>query len=257
MEIFKNTEFVGGLPGIVDSFVGNILSYAVLLASIATITMTFLELIKAVFGLRLNYHRKKIVSWLKNEQAYHELLILSVAEVESADALFDQPTDKMLGQIQAATNVVIDFPDLYPAMYDFLTGVPRSEAARAETNQSDNNYNDQKSSQDRDIWANFITRAGTAPSDEATQAATKARARIDHFVSRKLDAFQTRTEYKWARLNQYWAVGGASILIFSFLRMLDPHPSPIIPAVFLALFGGMISPFAKDIITGLSSIKKS
>src|SRR3989304_5358600 len=42
-----------------------------------------------------------------------------------ARALYDQPGEKLLGQMQAAVNVALDFPGVFPAFYGFLTpGAP-------------------------------------------------------------------------------------------------------------------------------------
>ena len=121
---------LGILPTIVDGFASNILAYAVLLAAIATITMALLELVKALpfVTARLRYHRRRVQRWMNEEkQAYDELLILAVAGVNSADALFDQPTDKMMGQLQAAANVALDFPAR------FLSLIRPSEASSDST----------------------------------------------------------------------------------------------------------------------------
>ena len=124
------------LPELVEGFAANIVAYAALLAAIATVTMALLELVKAALRLRLSYHRRMIREWIGEGKRYEELLILTVAGVDSAGALFDQPTDRMMGQIQSATNVVMDFPMLYPELYEFLTGEPSSRAAARETDGS-------------------------------------------------------------------------------------------------------------------------
>jgi hypothetical protein len=242
-------DFIGEIPPVVDSVVGNILSYAVLLAAIATITMTFLELIKAMGSLRAKYHERSVADWLHSKDTFIELLVLSVADVESSKALFDQPTDKMMGQIQAATNVAIDFPDLYPNLYDFLTRVPQLKTRAHDKGVKEWGFKNH--TEDKDVWQKFISKEEQSSENEVAQA-TKARARIDHFVSRKLDAFQTRTEYIWARRNQYYAVSAASCFLYSLL--LYRHV-PIFPAFILAVFGGMISPLAKDVVSALSGLR--
>ena len=98
------------LPELVEGFAANIVAYAALLAAIATVTMALLELVKAALRLRLSYHRRMIRQWIGEGKRYEELLILTVAGVDSAGALLVQPTDRMMGPIQSATNVVMDFP---------------------------------------------------------------------------------------------------------------------------------------------------
>src|SRR5579872_4717051 len=96
-------KFTKILPPLVDGFSANILAYAVLLASIATITIALLELVKAVFKLRLVYQKRMVKRWINKKlptsnTAYEQLIILSVSDIDSANALFDQPSEKMMGE---------------------------------------------------------------------------------------------------------------------------------------------------------------
>lgn len=247
------------LPELVEGFAANILAYAVLLAAIATITMALLELVKAVARLRLNYHKRMVEQWVSSRDCFQELLVLTVAEVKSSGALFDQPTSKMMGQIQSACSVVMDFPLLYPNMYRFLTDVPTSEAAARETGGGTGAGG---RTSDADTWRDFAARLdqprGEGAPDGAPppgiEAATRARARLDHFVTRKLDAFQTRTEYIWARANQVAAVVAAAVFIWVLLRTPEIGASWRQAAI-LAAFGGMLAPFAKDVVSALSGLR--
>jgi hypothetical protein len=248
-------EIINDLPTVIEGFSGKILSYALVLAAVATITMTFLELIKVLLNLRLQYHRRKIKDWLDDNKCLEELLILTVAGVDSAGALFDQPTDKMLGQIQAATTIAIDFPAVYPKFYSFLTEMPSSKAAAEETGGSGKSSTESQPT-DSEVWRNFITQVNNTGQatveDKVLQNATRARARIDHFVARKLDAFQTGTEYNWARFNQYLSVVLSAIVLTGLLLHMQFN---LLPALVLAFFGGMMAPLAKDVVSALSGLK--
>ena len=229
---------IGKLPPLVDSIAGNILSYALILAAVATITMTFLEIIKAVFKLRFDYHIAKVKAWLSDAEAFKQLVVLAVANVDAEEALFDQPTDKLMAQIQAAADIVVDFPDTYPELYYFFTSNPLSPTGEPS---------------DAEIWKDFITTPGISqdPTSPFVQRATRARASIDHFVSRRLDVFQSRTAYLWARKNQYWSVAASAVFLVILLMYIGV---PLLWAILLAGFGGMMAPFAKDIVTALSGL---
>lgn len=255
------------LPKLVDGFATNIVAYATLLAAVATISMALLELVKAVLGLRPLYHRRMVRQWLHTPDRYEELLILTVSDVSSARALFDQPTEKMMGQIQAATAVVVEFPALFPAMYDFLTRAPRSQAAAAETDSS-GRLTAASPPADADVWQAYVsslepggTESARSPDPDgavaAARTATHARARIDHFISRKLDAFQTRAQYVWARLNQTAAIVGAGAIILYILRSQEAvgFVTTGLQQFTLAAFGGMLAPFAKDVVSALTGLK--
>jgi hypothetical protein len=236
-------QLLGRLPELVNNVAGNILSYALILAAVATITMTFLEVFKTLFKLRFTFNKKMVNYWLKDAGSFKELLILTITTSDEDDqaALFDQPIDKMMAQVQAAVNVAVDFPDTYTKLYHFFTDIPiGSEDERS----------------DAQVWQEFITRSDSIsnpdPTDPAVQRATRARARIDHFVARKLDAFQTRSSYQWARKNQYYSVFASALFLVGLLIYINV---PIVWAVLLAIFGGMMAPFAKDIVSSLSGLK--
>jgi hypothetical protein len=238
------------LPPLVGGFTANILAYAVLLAAIATIIMALLELTKALLHLRLFYHRYMISKWLNDDQRYNELLILAVGEKDDSSMLFDQPTDKLMGQIQAVANVVMDFPHLYPALYEFLTHIP----------QAGSSLSGEKA--DSKIWSEFSRHVSSLQErdKQELQLATQARARLDHFVARKLDAFQTKTEYKWARLNQLVSVVGSAIFICALLVKLEESKAvkgdySASQIFLLSAFGGMLAPFAKDVVSALSNLR--
>jgi hypothetical protein len=222
-----------------------------MLAAIATSAMALLELAKGVTRARLFYHRSMVKRW--TEDAYPQLLLLTVAEVDSAGALFDQPTDKMMGQVQSAANVALDFPDIYPDLYRFLTRTPQSTAAQRETGVGES----ADKAEDAQVWREYsrtldADRQSNDSLPEGAQAAMRARARLDHFVTRKLDAFQTRTEYIWARLNQIVALLGCGVLMYYLLSgtSLDEPRKWV-----LTIFGAMLAPFAKDVVTALSGLR--
>lgn len=231
------------LAKMIDSWNSYIVDWALLLAAVAAITMALLELAKAILRLRPKYHRWRLRSWLREGGTIKELFILAVGDAGTPNALLDQPTDKMMGQIQAAAQTALDFPLSFPALYTFMTREPSAEgAAPAEE-------------VDAEIWRRFCARVeeGGKLDSESTEVtrATRARARLDHFTARKLDAFQTVTEYIWSRFNQVVAVVGATaFLIFLFTSQGKLSAT----TVATAFFGGMLSPLAKDLVTALSGI---
>jgi hypothetical protein len=230
------------LAKMLDNWTAYILQWAMILAAVATITMALLELLKAVLAVRPLYHRKRVQTWLASGDAYGEMMMLAVGGGGTPNALFDQPTNKMMGQIQSAASTALDFPNRYPSFYSFLTVQP---GTRQET-------------PDESIWRHFCERVERGdridPEDADDSAevsrATRARARIDHFVARKLDAFQNVTEYRWARGNQAVAIAGASIFL---LFLLKDHITWRV--VLAAFFGGMISPLAKDVVSALGDLR--
>lgn len=234
-----------------SDFNGTILDYAILLAAVGTVTMALLELAKSVFDVRLKFHRWRVGKWIGDSDAHDELLLVAsggmvgtpaqtglrtfaIGEAPLGDAIYDQPTEKMLGQLQAAVNLIMDFPNLYPKAYEFIAAPLPGHGT----------------SGDMELWREVAgaLAAGEMVPDERTRAATQARARINTIIARRLDGFQNATQYLWAELNQRvsFLLGGA--LIF-FLSGQSPH------SLLFAAIGGLVAPFAKDVVTALSGLK--
>ena len=222
------------LASVVDNIADRTLDYAVLLAAIGTLAMAVLELLKGAFGLRRHYHRKRVAAWMPDAACRAELLLLAAGGEEGADALYDLPPERMLGQIQAAANVALDFPDRYAAVYRFLTqGGP-----------------------DGEVWGRFAA-SGAAERDAAAREAQAARARLGNLVARRLDAFQTRTQYRWARINQGLAVAiGAGISGYALASTSAFRSGNDFAALAgLSLLAGMLAPFAKDVVSALAGLR--
>lgn len=246
---------------IIERFSKSVLDYALVFAAVGTITMALIELFKSVFDLRLKYNRNQLEKWMPDNLypgARMELLSLAtgamqtptlgrgfkeflIGEIEASDVIFDQPAEKMLGQLQAAVNVAMDFPQIYTSVYRFLTNLPVGQEPQG----------------DPKVWLDFArdVASGQKVDENRARAATQARARLGNFVARKLDAFQNRTQYLWAELNQRAAfVVGTIFLIFVFWPKEGFPSADFLRAMILALFGGLVAPFAKDVVSALSGL---
>ena len=168
-----------------DSLGTSILAYAVALAAVGAIVMAMLELLKALLRLRYWFHRFQTDRWVgADAQRRVEFIALTTGGYASEGALFDQPIEKLMAQVQAGANMAMDFPDRYPKFYAFLTSQP-----------------DLGHAEDATLWMNHASgqrksvNAGEklAASDEDREAG-KARARLQNLAARKVDGFQTETE---------------------------------------------------------------
>ena len=236
----------------IESLSGKILDYALLLAAIGTIAMALLELIKSVTFWRRHFHRGRIERWLatapNSKAAFQQLMLLATGGIESAAVLYDQPTAKLMGQIQAAANVALDFPSKYLAFYEFIAAAPQVRELR-------------ESGDDAKLWRQFSEermegrpRKLSAADDVQARGAAQARARLGNLVSRKLDVLQNQIEFAWARLNQLWSVLGGGALLAWILLKQQPAPSLQL-VVLLSVLGGLVAPFAKDVVSALTGLR--
>ncbi len=242
---------MSGVANIIDHITRSTLDYAVLLAAIGTLSMAFLELAKSLAGARRRFHAWRLEQWMPDEQARRELVLLAAGGRLYAEALYDQAPERMLGQIQSAANIALDYPVRFPHLYGFLTVLPEEDAAQeAATGKHDS-----------EVWRAYAAamagggeKNGAPPDDRAAQ---QARARLGNLIARRLDSFQNQTQYLWARANQYCSVAiGAGIAYYALQGSSRFQGSQNIEWLIAASFvAGMIAPFAKDIVSALSGLR--
>lgn len=241
---------------VIDRIAASTLNYALLLAAIGTLSMAFIELVKSLTGVRRHFHRMEFNRWMQDAASRRETMILATGGVRYENVLFDQPIERMLGQIQAAANLSLEFPDRYPHAYAFFTKedleIRKAHAAL-------------RMRPDSELWADFaertaragLTTKGGQRLEEDTRAAQQARVRLGNLIARRLDAFQSRTQYIWARGNQVAAVTtGALLTAYALTRDKEvTGAEDVVVLVCLSLMAGMVAPFAKDVVSAISGTR--
>jgi hypothetical protein len=250
------------VKGAVDALGGKVLGYALVIAAVGTVSMALVEFIKAVFDIRRIYHQWQVGVWVKDPKAYADLLFLAIGDSGRSDALFGQPIEKMMGQIQAAANTVLDAPDRYQELYGFLatsdvpdTTTPAREdrtisQAHAPRDRESRRRHERDSRDPARRATESVAAPGAAPNPDQMDAA-KTRIRLGNLMSRKLDAFQIRTQYYWDRSNQLASVI-LSIAITDYALIVASGGKTTVPILALGLLGGAVAPFAKDLSSALS-----
>lgn len=242
---------------IIDAISNKTLDYALLLAAIGTLSMAFIELIKGLTSFRRHFHRHELTQWMPDHGCRREVLVLAAGGEQNADVLFDQPTERMLGQIQAAANLSLEYPDRYPDAYAFFTREDLQMKMSLTGEVPD----------DSQLWANFATRtaregfaAGEAQrlkQESEGRAAQQARVRLGNLIARRLDMFQNRTQYRWARINQLISIAtGATLTAYalSSASKID-SANDFLVLVLLSMLAGMLAPFAKDVVAAISGLR--
>jgi hypothetical protein len=245
------------LANIIDAITNKTLDYALLLAAIGTLSMAFIELIKSIAALRRRFHRRELTLWMSDEDCRRELLVLAAGGEEYDNVLFDQPVERMIGQIQAAANLSLEYPDRYKLVYKFFTN---EELERKRAPSGDMHS-------DHELWEKFATclaREGITTDEEQRikqesegRAAQQARVRLGNLIARRLDTFQNRTQYRWSRLNQVASIVIGAVLtayaLYSVTTITSFNES--ITLISLSFLAGMLAPFAKDVVSAISGIR--
>lgn len=280
------------LADVMQHMTDDLLRLGVLVAGIGALAMAIVEAIKGLFPVRALFHRGEIRHWFEGrhasldvsamgiphnalpsaaqpDAAFTQLLRLAIGGEEYQTALFEQAPEKMFGQIQAAVNIALDFPDTAPDLYEFLThdpawptkGVERVARKVAMANAAAEAKHEAQRP-DQDVWREFArelhagrvnARAAKVEDRGDYLAANQARQRLDNLVRRRLDALQTRIAYRWSRGNQV-----ASFLVafaLSLIALLQVREPNYVASVFLAVIAGFLAPPAKDLVAALKQIR--
>lgn len=239
------------------------LAYAAVLAAAGTVSMAFVELFKALTDLRSRFQESSLNRWLGAERPaiLPELLYLAIGDKVHESVLCGQPIEKMMGQLQAAARIALDYPDQFPNLFKFLT------SSDFETVQDANSVKS-VGPKDRTTWeahAKVVRDLSVHLRDAAPDAvvadraqiaqtasdAAQARARLASLVGRKLDGFQLRVDFWWSRTNQALGIFG-SVVIMEIV--VAPHLDVNrVTGLTMGLLGGLLAPFAKDFSQSLAN----
>jgi hypothetical protein len=248
----------------VEAFADNLLDYALALAAVGALAMALIELSKKLLDSRTKFHAKRWTAWMKKSgdgaldfaertRAYADLIQLCTGvtpaeasestgalmerdgslpmwhgwDPDPAHSVFSLEPAKMMGAIQDAGDMALVAPDRYKALFRLMT------AGAAQS--------------DIDAW---VTRKGEVK-DQA-----EAFARLRQIFKRKLDSFQLYTEQRWASYNQFAAnIVGAIVMAAALYSLRADLGLGGAGIVLLSLFGGVLSPVAKDLVAALRRVR--
>ncbi len=162
-----------------------------------------------------------------------------------AHALFALDLERMMGSIQEAADVALASPRQNTSLYFLMT-------SGADPTDIGGWYRDGPDS--------MIAIADPDVQDRrAIKDAADRFGRLRQVVKRKLDGFQLYVGDRWATWNQTVAnlVGiVAMFLVLIWVRYTSQNDAPgYLTIVVLSLFGGILSPIAKDLVSALKRVK--
>lgn len=240
-------------------------SYAVPLVAVGIVAMALQEAAKKVFDLRTRFHAHRVAGLFKqaagcdSHGALSELLQLTtgvpapqarataarllgesreapVSHVGAATAraVFELDTPQMIASMQRAADVALSSPTVYGPLFQFLTRGASDE--------------------DRAHWLSASVKPPA--SAEASRQSASALSRLRQSATQVFAAFETTTQSTWANRNQLCAqVLGVVIMVYVLAELRtqgDLKGAMIVP---LSVVGGILSPFAKDLVSALQKVK--
>lgn len=246
------------------------------LVGIAALTMTILQTIKNMFRLRYWFQRSFVESWLAGrtvsapepqmagaasfaaDPVPAKEHLVRLAASGDAHALYSLPIEQLCGQINASTQVLLDYPKLHWSLLKALAGKAHGEDLDA-IRTTDQDKLKEFSRTTPDEQKQLRSPAEYAANRKQLADYVEVRNRISHQIQRSVDALQISVSLRW----KFW-LQFASILISAFLGFIAlvivGHPlDTLSAATFILLsgiFSGLIASSARDLLAALERIRK-
>ena len=247
------------------------------LAGIGALSMALLQTAKNMLPLRLWFQRHHVKNWLAQRatqaaasakgaamatqpspatiaQAQADLVHLATAG--DADALYSLPIEQLCGQINAATQVLLDYPSLHWNLLRCLASEAHAQDLALI------NPPDPAAHAARKMLLRKPAVSLTDSEHNQVDEYVSARNRVSHQIQRAVDALQISVSFRW----KFWmqlasillsaALGVATLLIGNAYFDMHLTPSKEFSLIVLtAVLSGFLAPVARDLVAALEQIR--
>ena len=245
------------------------------LAGIGALSMALLQTAKNMLPLRLWFQRRHVENWLAKRAPSHTAAavantplsapasipqaqadLVHLATAGDADALYSLPIEQLCGQINAATQVLLDYPSLHWNLLRCLA----SEAQPSDLALI--NPPDPAAHAARKMLLRKPAVALTDAEHNQVDDYVAARNRVSHQIQRAVDALQISVSFRW----KFWmqlasillsaALGVATLLIgnaYFDMHLTAARECGLI--ILTAVLSGFLAPVARDLVAALEQIR--
>jgi hypothetical protein len=248
-----------------------ILILAVPLAGIGALSMALIQTAKNMLPLRRWFQRNRVENWLAHRataaataagapnsvsiaQAKSDLVHLATAG--DASALYSLPVEQLCGQINASTQVLLDYPSLHWNLLRCLA----SEAHPPDLALI--NPPDPAVHAARKMFLRKPAVTLTDAEHNQVDDYVAARNRVSHQIQRAVDALQISVSFRW----KFWmqlasillsaALGVATLLIGGADGQINLSSRGQCGLIVLtAILSGFLAPVARDLVAALEQIR--
>jgi hypothetical protein len=236
-------------------------SYLLAVAGLGVLTMAILQALKNTTPVCRWFQRYQMLKFLKSHAAIAyshlgerpdctkaETQIVLLATDGDAHAFYELEIEKLCGQWNAAIQIALDSPKLYP---DFFACV----SARAEKS----DYSKVKA-QDYPVSVPPHLEAELSSDEQLRrlhhrQAFIDARTHVVHQIQRAVDSFQIATAYRWKWLLQVASFAlSFGLAAFAMIRATNMDFS-FFKAIIWAAIAGFLAPVARDLLAGIEKLR--
>lgn len=219
------------------------------IVALSAFSMAILQTLKDLLPIRQKFHRHQLQKWFqercdKNQWSQAEGDLVGLATDGDADAFFDLATEQLCGQMSAAAQIVMEFPQEYADLLHCLTKTvpPKTRALlTAEKGPLSRRFETLKQGVSK----------GLAPEEQATKLddLASAKVRMMHQIQRSIDAFQISALYRW-KAGFQWASFILCVAI-AFIASNGGWPHRLV----IGFIAGFLAPVARDLQAKLQQIK--
>ena len=240
----------------VDAIYARAFGFATALAAVGVISMALIQTVKDVFPIRRWFQTYRVRDWLsaqapKAPAGGHpvsaeaaETDLVRLATSGDRAALYDLAIEQVTAQMNAAAQMVLDFPWLHPDLFYCLAAQADAEDLR------------------RLIESRPPERGPRPPlSDEDKKALLDARNRVTHQVQRSLDGLMIAVGFRWKFWLQIASFVVSALIVWTGLLLFVQEPIEVLARhlplyAALAVLGGFLAPVARDLVAALQQIRK-
>jgi len=243
------------IPLNINAFVSKIADQAVpfgtAMAAIGVVTMAFIQTIKDMLPVRRWFQRYFVQNWLKRgfstpEAAFDALMsserdLIKLTAAGDVDAFYDLATEQLCGQINAAAQILVEYPSRYRSLLDCLAAGADPEDIAKLVSPPD------FVSLDRDALSQGQQKEVTAVFD--------ARNRLSHYIQRNIDALQISMGFRWKFLLQIVSFAISFAIAFFGVFQIN-RPDHLVAGLLVGGMAGFLAPVARDLVAALQQLRK-
>jgi hypothetical protein len=228
---------------------------ATAMAAVGVLSMALIQAVKETSPIRSAFQKRFLKEWLRRRNvgrfsskgisglreppAEGTLLeverdLIHLATGGDDAAFYDLPVEQMCGQISAASQIVLEYPQRHGPLFRLL-------AAQADQ---------------EDVSALLAPPPGET--DAAVSGYRDARNRVTHHIQRSIDALQIALSFRWKFYLQLLSFGTSFLIAALGIAMTSNEDavSKIVTAAFVGVVAGFVAPIARDLVAALQQLRK-
>lgn len=237
----------------------NAIPFLTAMAAVGVLTMALIQTVKDLLPVRRWFQRDYVRKWLafraaeaskrhaepRVDTARAENDMVRLATNGDAHCFYDLPIEQLCGQLNAAANLVLDYPKRHRDLLLCLTSLADARDLSTVVDSAEQTQADLQTLQRED--------------PKAFQVLVDARARLMAQVQRSIDGLQIAAGYRWKLYLQISAFSLSYIITMIAVGWSRGGGglNGAIAALPIGIVGGFLAPIARDLIATLSPIRRS